>query len=206
MTKYEEFKDKLGKIALLKTKPTLLLHSCCGPCSSHVIDLLHQYFDIAIYYYNPNIYPSSEFEKRLNTQIELLNKLPYHVDIIVEKDPYEVYLESVDEYKHLPEKSMRCYNCYLFRMKKLKLAGVKNHFDYFTTTLSVSPHKNSTWINEIGYSLDNDNCKYLYSDFKKENGYLDSTRLAKEYELYRQDYCGCHYSLEEANKRKERNK
>lgn len=206
MTKYEEFKDKLGKIALLKIKPTLLLHSCCGPCSSHVIDLLNHYFDITIYYYNPNIYPSCEFDKRLNTQIELLEKLPYHVDIIVEKEPYEVYLKSVDEYKHLPEKSMRCYNCYLFRMKKLQSVALKNHFDYFTTTLSVSPHKNSMWINEIGYSLDSDDCKYLYSDFKKENGYLESTRLAKEYELYRQDYCGCHYSFEEAKERKDRKK
>ncbi len=204
MAEYEKFKSELGKISLLKKKPKLLLHSCCGPCSTHVINLLHNYFDITIYYYNPNIYPNSEFDRRLNTQIELLSKLDYQVNLIVEKAPYEVFLENIKEYSHLPEKSMRCYNCYLFRMKKLQEQAIKNNFDYFTTTLSVSPHKNSKWINEIGNLLDTNKCKYLYSDFKKENGYLESTMLAREYDLYRQDYCGCEYSLEESIKRKSR--
>lgn len=200
---YEEFKKELANLATADSKPTLLLHSCCGPCSSHVLNLLSQYFKITVYYYNPNIYPLEEFEKRLNTQKELLSKLDYHVDLIVERDDYSVYLKNVDEYKHLGEKSMRCYKCYEFRMIKLQLAARRYNFDYFTTTLSVSPHKNSLWINEIGNRLTSDECKYLYSDFKKENGYLDSTNLAKKYELYRQDYCGCHFSLEEAIKRRE---
>ena len=111
---YEEFKKELANLATTNSKPTLLLHSCCGPCSSHVLNLLSQYFKITVYYYNPNIYPLEEFEKRLNTQKELLSKLDYNVDLIVEKDDYSVYLKNVDEYKHLGEKSMRCYKCYEF--------------------------------------------------------------------------------------------
>lgn len=203
MTKYEEFKVYLESLKTNNIKPRLLLHSCCGPCSTHVLNVLEPYFDLTIYYYNPNIYPESEFDRRLNTQKELISKLPYKVGLIVDKDDYSVYLDVIDEYKHLGEKTRRCYECYKFRMEKLKEVAVKNGFEYFTTTLSVSPHKNSNWINEIGSSLDTIDCKYLYSDFKKENGYLDSTNLAKFYNLYRQDYCGCSFSLNEANIRKE---
>ncbi len=203
MTKYEEFKEQLNNLKSQSLKPSLLLHSCCGPCSTHVLNTLAPYFDITIFYYNPNIYPSSEFDLRLKTQEDLLKQLQYHVDIISLKDNYDVFLNIVHDYKHLGEKSKRCYECYKFRMMKLKEFALKNKFDYFTTTLSVSPHKNSTWINEIGEELSTNNCKYLYSDFKKENGYLDSTNLAKEYNLYRQDYCGCSFSLEEAIKRRE---
>lgn len=203
MTKYEEFKYGLEELKKSGKKPRLLLHSCCGPCSTHVLNLLEPYFDITILYYNPNIYPEEEFFKRLNTQSELLKKLPYKVGLIVLADDYEVYLNEVSEYSHLGEKSMRCYKCYKFRMIKLRDFALDNGFEYFTTTLSVSPHKNSTWINEIGECLSSDKCIYLYSDFKKENGYLSSTNLAKKYELYRQDYCGCKYSLEEAIKRRE---
>lgn len=202
MTKYEEFKKELDNLKEVLPKPTLLLHSCCGPCSSHVIDYLAPYFNITVLYYNPNIYPYEEFSKRLNTQEQLINKLPYHVGLLVKEDDYKVYEEKVKEYKDLGEKSKRCYECYKFRMIKLKEIALENNFDYFTTTLSVSPHKNSSWINEIGSELSSDSCKYLYSDFKKENGYLSSINLSKFYGLYRQDYCGCQYSLEEANKRK----
>ena len=191
MTKYEEFKQQLELLKSNNVKPKLLLHSCCGPCSTHVLNVLMPYFDLTIYYYNPNIFPENEFDRRLKTQEDLINQLPYKVDLIVDKDDYNVYLDVVDEYKHLGEKTKRCYECYKFRMEKLKEVAVKNGYDYFTTTLSVSPHKNSTWINEIGNSLTEENCRYLYSDFKKENGYLDSTNLAKFYNLYRQDYCGC---------------
>lgn len=200
MNKYEEYKNMIKNLGL--PKPKLLLHSCCGPCSTHVLNELEPYFDLTIYYYNPNIYPSEEFEKRLNTQIELINKLPYHVDLIVERDNYDVYLDNVKEYLHLGEKSLRCYECYKFRLIKLQQTAIKHGFDYFTTTLSVSPHKVSKWINEILESLDTEKCKYLYSDFKKENGYLDSTNLAKKYDLYRQDYCGCKSSLEESIERR----
>ena len=204
MTKYDEYKNLLNKLCEIKSKPKLLLHSCCGPCSTHVLNVLQPYFDITIFYYNPNIYPNEEFDKRLQTQIDLLNKLPYHVDLIVEKDSYNVFLEAVKEYSHLGEKSMRCYECYKFRLIKLCEVAKKNKFDYFTTTLSVSPHKVSRWINEILESLSTNECQYLYSDFKKENGYLESTNLAKTYELYRQDYCGCEYSFEESIERRNR--
>lgn len=200
---YEEFKQQLNQLSMLDTKPTLLLHSCCGPCSTHVLNLLSKCFRITVFYYNPNIYPVEEFDKRLETQRELLEKLDYHVDLIVEKDDYQVYLDFINGYENLGEKSMRCYKCYEFRIKKLQEVALQKGFDYFTTTLSVSPHKNSLWINEIGNSLSLDKCKFLYSDFKKENGYLNSTTIAKQYELYRQDYCGCHFSFEEALKRRE---
>lgn len=201
MTKYEEFKLTLSNLKDTGKKPNLLLHSCCGPCSTHVLNLLEPYFNITVFYYNPNIYPSAEFDLRLKTQQELIDKLPYKVGLIVLKEDYSVYLNVVDEYKHLGEKTKRCYECYKFRMEKLKEVAYDNNFDYFTTTLSVSPHKNSLWINEIGEALSTDKCKYLYSDFKKENGYLSSTNLARSYSLYRQDYCGCSFSLEETIKR-----
>ena len=202
MTRYDEYKEELKNLLNKKPKPKLLLHSCCGPCSTHVLNELRQYFDLTIYYYNPNIYPTDEFEKRLNTQIELLEKLPYKVGLIVEKDNYDVFLNNIKDYAHLGEKSMRCYECYKFRLIKLAIVARQNNFDYFTTTLSVSPHKVSKWINEILERLSTDKCKYLYSDFKKENGYLDSTNLAKQYDLYRQDYCGCEFSLLESIERK----
>jgi len=203
MKPYEEFKLKLKSLKENAIRPTLLLHSCCGPCSAHVLMLLHDYFEITILYYNPNIYPKEEFDKRLLVQKELLKKLPFHVGLMVVDDDYSVFLNAVHDYLDFPEKSMRCYCCYKFRMEKLSEIASKEGFDYFTTTLSVSPHKNSSWINEIGNSLSGKSI-YLYSDFKKENGYLDSTMLAKKYELYRQDYCGCGFSLNEAIKRKEK--
>ena len=202
MTKYDEYKELLNNINGTTPKPRLLLHSCCGPCSTHVLNELQPYFDITIYYYNPNIYPNEEFDKRLNTQKELLDKLPYHVDLIEEKESYDVFLNVINEYKHLGEKSMRCYECYKFRLIRLSEVAKQNNFEYFTTTLSVSPHKVSRWINEILESLSTNQCQYLYSDFKKENGYLDSTNLAKQYDLYRQDYCGCEFSLNESIERR----
>lgn len=201
MNKYAEFKQLLATIDL-SHKPRLLLHSCCGPCSSHVLSLLMKYFDVTVYYYNPNIYPEAEFLHRAAVQADLISKLNPAVKLLIVEDSYELFLQRVEKYKDLGEKSIRCYECYKFRMEKLQQAAIQNNFDYFTTTLSVSPHKNSEWINEIGASLSTMNCKYLYSDFKKEDGYLDSIRLAKKYDLYRQEYCGCSFSLEETNKKK----
>ncbi len=198
MKPYEEFKEKLRELNKEGIKPRLLLHSCCGPCSTHVIKLLEPYFEITIFYYNPNIYPSTEFELRLETQQKLLKQLPYKIDLQVVRDDYQEFLNAVWAYKDLGEKSIRCYECYKMRMVKLKETAQRLNFDYFTTTLSVSPHKNSKWINEIGNALSTPNCKYLYSDFKKEDGYLDSTTLAKKYDLYRQHYCGCEFSLHES--------
>lgn len=202
MKPYEEFKEQLKSISKLDARPKLLLHSCCGPCSCHVLNLLAPYFDITILYYNPNIYPLEEFYKRLENQKNLLKQLPYKVDLLVIEEDYQVFLEATKAYHHLKEKSLRCYECYKFRMIKLSKVAMENNFDFFTTTLSVSPHKNSQWINEIGFSLDLPSCHYLYSDFKKENGYLESNTMAKKYNLYRQNYCGCGFSLQESQEKK----
>ena len=181
----------------------LLLHACCAPCSSYVIEYLSKYFEITIYYYNPNIYPETEYMRRMNELKQFIKLYPTKnkVSFIEEKyDPKEYY-NSVKGLENLGEKSKRCYNCYKFRMEKAAIFASSNNFDYFTTTLSISPYKISSWINEIGESLEKEyNIKYLYADFKKRNGYKRSLELSKEYNLYRQDYCGCVYSFKESNK------
>lgn len=201
MNEYLEFKEQLEKLKLNNKKPTLLLHSCCGPCSSYVLMLLNEYFDITILYYNPNIYPDEEYYIRLNEQQKVIDIVDKSIKLISVYEPYSVYEEAIKGYEHLGELSKRCYNCYMFRMKKLAKFAKENKFDYFTTTLSISPYKSSKWINEIGMSLDSENTKYLYSNFKKEDGYKKSIAFCKEYNIYRQDYCGCKYSIEEHNER-----
>lgn len=196
INEYLEFKQVLNNLKENNKKPTLLLHSCCGPCSSYVLKFLSSYFDITIYYYNPNIYPNSEFEKRKNVQIDLINKMGLNINVIVDNADYQVYLDAVKGYTNLKEGSMRCYKCYEFRIKKLSEKASELGFDYYTTVMSVSPYKNSDWINELGYKYELQS-KFLYSNFKKENGYKESIRLSKEYDLYRQDWCGCSFSIAE---------
>jgi len=188
----------LEQLDNLKGTPKLLLHSCCAPCSSHVISLLTNYFDITVYYYNPNIYPKTEYEKRKNEQIKFIkefkakNKLSF-IDGDYDNEHYNFALKDLPFIK---EGDDRCYNCYLYRMEKTAIKAKEVNCDYFTTTLSVSPHKNSDYINEIGELLAKKyNFKFLYSDFKKREGYKHSIELAKRYNLYRQNYCGCIYSL-----------
>lgn len=193
---YKDFKKQLEEIKLLPKKPTLLLHSCCGPCSSYVLTFLNDYFDITILYYNPNIYPKEEFEKRLATQKEIIAKLKFNVDVLTVEYNYNEYASAVKGYENLGEFSKRCYECYKFRIIKCSEIATREKFDYYTTTLSISPYKNSDWINEIGYATEKGS-KYLYSNFKKEEGYKKSIALSKEYGLYRQDYCGCPYSYKE---------
>ena len=191
MNNYNEF---LKFLENLDYRPKLLLHSCCGPCSSSVIELLSKYFDIDVYYYNPNIYPKEEYVKRLNEQERLLSL----VDINLIKEEYEdkKYYETIKGLEKEPEGGKRCYSCIKMRMEKAAVYAKNNNYDFFTTTLSVSPHKNSPMINEIGYDLEKKyNIKYLYSDFKKKDGYKRSIFLSNKYNLYRQDYCGCKYSL-----------
>lgn len=196
MNEYLEFKKLLEEIKKSNKKPTLLLHSCCGPCSSYVLTMLKDYFKITIFYYNPNIYPHDEFIKRYNVQQEIIKKMNLDVDIVMIDEDYSVYLNAVKEYSHLKEGSMRCYKCYEFRLKLLSEYASFNNFDYYSTVMSVSPYKNSKWINELGL-LYQDKSIFLYSNFKKENGYKESIRLSNEYELYRQDWCGCEFSLKE---------
>ena len=195
---YQKELEKILETIDINNKPRLLLHACCGPCSSYVIEYLSKYFDITIYYYNPNIYPKEEYERRLEELKKFISVFNDKVNVIEELYNEEDYNNSVSGLEHLGEKSIRCYECYKFRMDKAALYAKENDYDYFTTTLSISPHKNSKWINEIGELLQNKyNIKYLYSDFKKKEGYKRSLELSKKYNLYRQDYCGCKYSKKE---------
>ena len=184
-------------IKSLKSKPSLLLHSCCGPCSSYVLEYLSKYFDITVYYYNPNIDTEDEYFKRLNEQIKIINILSTDSKVKLIKGEYEPekYLEYVKGLENEREGQDRCHKCYHLRLEETALLAKRLNFDYFCTTLTVSPHKNAEVINSLGKELENQyNVLYLYSDFKKNNGYKRSIELSKEYDLYRQDYCGCIFS------------
>lgn len=188
---YNEEMKKI--IKTFDSKKTILLHSCCGPCSSAVLEKLNNYFDITVLYYNPNIEPIDEYIKRKNVQIQLLNKLNIkYMEIDYLNNEYH---NKVIGYENEPENGLRCHICYKLRLEKTAYLAKENNFDYFGTTLTVSPYKNSKVINQIGKELENIyNIKYLLSDFKKEDGYKRSIELSKEYDLYRQNYCGCLYS------------
>ena len=175
----------------------LLLHSCCGPCSTQVISTLTPYFNITVLYYNPNIEPKEEYEKRKQEQIRFIkefkpiNKLDF-MDFDYDNDAFESMAKGLE---NEPEGGLRCHKCFELRLLKTAKIGKENNFDYFCTTLTVSPHKNSQVINKIAEDVEKKvDIKYLYSDFKKEEGYKKSIDYAKEYNLYRQNYCGCHYS------------
>ena len=185
-----------NEVANFDKKHSILLHSCCAPCSSHVISVLKDYFDITIFYYNPNISPIQEYEKRKQEQISFIKQLDCGIKIMDCDYDNDVYEECIKGLENEKEGGARCLKCFRLRLEKTaKLASV-NNFDYFCTTLTVSPYKNSQVINNIGKELMNIyNVKWLYSDFKKEEGYKHSIALSKQYNLYRQDYCGCIYSI-----------
>lgn len=184
-------------------KPRLLLQVCCAPCSSSVLTRLRDDFDIDIYYYNPNIYPASELSKRVDTVKELVSDMNLKSKVIMpDNDPKDFY-SYVDTRKDDHEGGESCYKCYELRLRKACLYAKENSYDYFTTTLSISPYKRSDWLNEIGERLEDEfGVRYLYSDFKKKNGYKDSINLSKKYNLYRQDYCGCVFSFREMEEKK----
>ena len=180
-------------------KKKLLLHSCCGPCSSYVISYLTDYFDITILYYNPNIFPYDEYLKRKDEQIRLINdiksNIKNNIDIMDCDYDNDIYNDLVKGLENELERGNRCKVCYRMRMEKTAIIAKENNYDYFCTTLSVSPYKNSQWINEIGKELENKySISWLYSDFKKKDGYKQSILLSQKYNLYRQNYCGCIYS------------
>ena len=185
-----------NEVANFDKKHSILLHSCCAPCSSHVISVLKDYFDITILYYNPNISPIQEYEKRKQEQINFIKQLDCGIKIMNCDYDYDVYEKCIKGLENEKEGGARCLKCFRLRLEKTaKLASI-NNFDYFCTTLTVSPYKNSQVINSIGKELmDIYNVKWLYSDFKKEEGYKHSIALSKQYNLYRQDYCGCIYSI-----------
>lgn len=185
----------------LKHKPTLLLHSCCAPCSSAVLERISKYFSITILFYNPNITDYEEYLKRKEELKRLIKDVNYQIEIMDCDYDKEKFIEMALGLEDKKEGDIRCYKCYKLRLEKTAMLAKKNNFDYFTTTLSISPYKNSKWLNEIGEELANKyNINYLYADFKKKNGYKRSIELSNIYHLYRQDYCGCIYSKVERDK------
>mgnify|MGYP004512883907 FL=1 len=191
----ENYVNKLKEIIdKLDYKPKLLLHSCCAPCSSYVITYLYDYFDITILYYNPNIYPYEEYKKRKDEQIRLISNFK-GVKIIDCDYDNDIYNEVIKGLENEPERGSRCTKCFYLRLNKTGEIAKKNNFEYFGTTLTVSPYKNAKLLNEIGEDISKKyDIKWLYSDFKKNDGYKKSIELSKKYDLYRQDYCGCIYS------------
>ena len=188
-----------------KKIPTLLLHSCCAPCSSYCLEYLSQYFRITVLYYNPNIFPEEEYAYRISEQIRLVEESHYVHPVKVVGTAYEpeVFYEAVRGLEHIPEGGERCFVCYELRLRRTAELAKEQGFDYFTTTLSISPLKNAAKLNEIGGRLSAEyGVPYLYSDFKKKNGYRRSVELSAEHGLYRQDFCGCVYSRQEAEQRK----
>lgn len=180
--------------------PSLLLHACCAPCSSACLEYLNKYFNITIYYYNPNISPKAEFDKRLNEEKRLVSEMPFEndVDVIEGFYDYNEFLEIAKGLETVPEGGARCFKCYRLRLEKTAELAKEKGFDYFCTTLSISPLKNSQKINEIGYEVAEEyGVKWLPSDFKKKEGYKRSIELSKEYDLYRQNFCGCVFSKKE---------
>ena len=208
---YQKELDKLITDLQKEEKvPTLLLHSCCAPCSSYVLEYLSNYFRITVLYYNPNIYPESEYSKRIVEQQTLIRAMhtKYPVQFIAgsyEKEKFYAMAKGLEEVK---EGGVRCFKCYELRLREAAEIAKAGGYEYFTTTLSISPLKNAAKLNEIGLKLAEEyGVAYLTSDFKKKNGYKRSVELSAQYGLYRQDYCGCEFSmrqrLEEQQARKE---
>lgn len=201
---YQKELDKtLEKLTKEERVPKLLLHSCCAPCSSYVLEYLSQYFEITVFYYNPNIYPESEYTKRIWEQQKLIDKLPAKHPISFMAGPYdkERFYEMASGLEHVKEGGARCMKCYELRLREAAKIAKNAGFDYFTTTLSISPLKKAERLNEIGQRLGEEyEVEYLLSDFKKKNGYKRSIELSKIYGLYRQDYCGCEFSMENRDK------
>lgn len=168
----------------------LLLHVCCAPCSTSVIERLKQDYDVTLFFYNPNIEPIQEYEKRLNAAERYAKKV--NLPIIVGDYDNTEWHNAVKGYESEPEGGKRCSICFRFNLQKTANLAKKKDFDFFTTTLTVSPYKNTEIINKIGKKIDSE--RFLEKDFKKENGYTHSIKLSKEHNLYRQDYCGCLYS------------
>lgn len=237
----KELDKKLEEIKKLidekRDRPSLLLHACCGPCSSYVLEYLVQYFDITVFYYNPNIYPQEEYERRFEELKNLYTRFPPalegKVKVIEKEYNQEEFYAAVGtreqpELAQEPEKGERCRRCYEFRLRATYDYAVQNNFDYFCTTLSISPFKDADKLNVIGQQLENDpstspsallrrtsgtrdNCptkrslslskgpKWLTSDFKKKGGFKRSLEISEEYDLYRQEYCGCVYSKNSRN-------
>lgn len=203
------FQKELEKIIEENKKngvvPSLLLHSCCAPCSSYCLEYLSQYFKITVLYYNPNLFPAGEYERRVSEQKKLVSALPtkYPVTLVEMKGEPEEFYSAVKGLEHTGEGGERCFACFRLRLERAARYAKENGFDFFTTTLTISPLKNAQKLNEIGEAVgEKFGVRHLPTDFKKKNGYKRSVELSKVYGLYRQDYCGCVFSKREREEAK----
>ena len=198
--------DKFDKEGLV---PSLLLHSCCGPCSSYCIEYLSQFFNITVFYYNPNIYPDEEYYLRVKEQQRFINQFPTKHKVSFIEGDYDTdsFYSIAKGLENEPEKGARCHKCYELRLTRTAEVAKEKGFDFFTTTLTISPMKDSQVLNEIGLKVaDKVGVNWLVSDFKKKEGYKRSTEISKEYDMYRQDYCGCVYSYRDRQAQKQMQK
>lgn len=190
----------LSRLGEENRRPKLLLHSCCAPCSSYVLEYLCPHFEITVFFYNPNIHPAAEYEHRLSEQRRLVDimRIDYpDLSLIEGEYDAERYFEESRGFESEPEGGKRCDRCFSLRLSETAKLALEKKFDYFATTLTVSPHKNAPLINEVGERMALDfGAVYLPSDFKKKGGYQRSIQLSKEYGLYRQNYCGCIFAAD----------
>ena len=189
--------EKVIKNISGEDKPKLLLHSCCGPCSSAVLEKISGFFDIDVFYYNPNIDSADEFYRRSDEQIKLVEDLGLDdkIDVKVIKYNHQEFLSYIKGFEKYEEGGARCFRCYRQRLEAAAKYAAENNYDYFTTTLSISPHKDSQILNRLGKFLSEKyKVNYLFSDFKKKNGFKRSVELTDKFNMYRQDYCGCEFS------------
>lgn len=194
----KKMEELIAEFCIEKEKtPSLLLHSCCGPCSTYCIQTLSKYFNVTVYYYNPNIYPPEEYYMRVREQRRFIEEFSTEHPVAFVEGVYDTsrFYDMAKGLEDVPEGGERCFRCYRLRLEQSASYAKENNFDFFTTTLSISPLKNAQKLNEIGGELEAFyGVKYLYSDFKKKDGYKKSTELSREYDMYRQYYCGCVFS------------
>ncbi|MBQ6463590.1 MAG: epoxyqueuosine reductase QueH [Pseudobutyrivibrio sp.] len=207
------YQKELDKLIIKFTEegqvPSLLLHSCCAPCSSYCIEYLSQFFYVTVFYYNPNIYPDEEYYHRVKEQQRFIKEFPtkYPVKFIEGDYDKSSFYEIAKGLEKEPEKGERCHRCYDLRLRRTATIAKEKGFDFFSTTLTISPMKDSQVLNEIGASIGTElGVDWLYSDFKKREGYKRSTEISREYDMYRQDYCGCVYSYNERQLQKQATK
>ena len=201
---YQLILDKtIEQIKLSEQKPRLLLQCCCAPCSSYVLEYLSEHFDITLFFYNPNMSSDAEYDKRAKELVRLVGEMGL-VGCKIQIEPYnpQEFFEIAKGKEMLAEGGERCFACYRLRLEKTAKKAKEENFDYFCTTLSISPHKRADKLNEIGGELSEIfGVKYLYSDFKKNNGYIRSIELSRKFDLYRQNFCGCVYSKKQSESR-----
>lgn len=197
-----QMQDIIRKLEQEKSeKPHLLLHSCCGPCSSAVLEKLTPHFRVTVFFFNPCIHPAAEYEKRLSEQKRLIEEAKLPVDLLEAVYDPQSYFALVKGLENAPEGGERCLVCFRQRLMATAQAAKEHGYDFFTTTLTVSPHKNAENLNRIGQEVSHETgMPFLPADFKKRSGYLRSLELSREYSLYRQDWCGCVYSMRGENK------